>query len=176
MKGFVVVATLGLVLVASVPAFADDSLDPGYPSDSRFSALAPADTYFGRLRMSILGIRNAIRDVAIRVDAASEDDLPVLYHKLTLVEDALIDLKRRYPLDTWVPQLTLNLAQAYGKLPFGAAQARANDNLDGLIADYPDTDQALYAMDLRDARLRPRTAADNIPIEPVLPSYAVPSH
>ena len=31
--------------------------------------VAPADEYFGRLKMSILGIRNTIRDMGLKADA-----------------------------------------------------------------------------------------------------------
>lgn len=43
--------------------------------------LAPADEYFGRMRMSILGSR------------------------LALVDDALRDWRAHYPRDTWLPRM-----------------------------------------------------------------------
>jgi hypothetical protein len=135
--------------------------------------LAPADAYFGRFRMSVLGMRNAIRDVAVRIDRASSDDLPSLYHKLTMVEDAILDLKDQYPQDSWLPQLGLSLAQAFARMSFPGAQIHANDELDWVIAEYPTTNQAYYADGMRRARLAPVATMD-VPIEPTLPSYAVP--
>ncbi len=173
MKKFTVVATLTFTLLGTVCALADDRSDFGYSVDPRPSTLAPADSYFGRFRMSILGIRNSIKDVAARADGASFDDLMPLYHKLVMTEDALVDLRRLYPFDSWVPKLGLSIAQAFAKFPFEAAHVRANDNLDWIIADYPDTDQAYFASDLREASLRPRIST-TVPIEPTLPSYAIP--
>ncbi len=173
MKKFTVLATLSFTLLGTVCALADDQTDFGYAADPRPSTLAPADTYFGRFRMSILGIRNAIKDVALRTDGASFDDLLPLYHKLIMTEDALGELRRQYPLDSWVPKLGLSIAQAFAKFPFEAAHVRANDDLDWIIADYPDSDQAYFASDLRDAHRRPPVST-NVPIEPTLPSYAIP--
>jgi hypothetical protein len=141
--------------------------------DTPSSALAPADSYFGRFGMSVLGIRNAINDVTARIDAASSKELSALYYKLTMVNEAMLDLKTHYPRDSWLPDFGLRIAQAFARFPYHAAQIRANDTIDWIIADFPTTNQAFYASDLRRARLHP-ASIDNIPIEPILPSYAVP--
>jgi hypothetical protein len=141
-------------------------------SPIRATALAPADSYFGRFQMSVLGIRNSIKDISLRVDTGAAYDSSSLYHKLTMIEDALLDLKDRFPHDSWLPQLGLGLAQVFAKIPFPAAQVHANDELDWVVAEYPNTNQASYASDMLRLRLGPTTV--DVPIEPTLPSNAVP--
>jgi hypothetical protein len=175
MKKFALLLALGFAFLSAplwptIPARAQDA--PWFRS-LQVSELAPADAYFGRLRMSILGMRNAIKDVSLRIDGASADDLAMLYRKLSLVEGALLDLKDQYPQDSWLPQLGLSLAETFAKMPFAGAQVRANDDLEWVIAEYPTSDQALYAGSIRRARLAPAPTMD-IPIEPLLPGYAAP--
>src|SRR5579885_1361744 len=50
-----IVLALALALSFAAPAFAEPSAN-----------LAPADRYFGRLKMSILGVRNSIKDLSAR--------------------------------------------------------------------------------------------------------------
>ena len=104
---------------------------------------------------------------------ASCEDLSSLYHKLTMVEDAILDLKSQYPEDSWVPQFGLSLAHAFARMPFAGAQSRANDALGWLIAEYPNTDQAFYADRMHRTLWRPTEAMD-VPAEPRQPSYALP--
>lgn len=163
---------LFLFLLKATPAIADDSLDLTQHTTQR-NTLAPADSYFGQFSMSVLGIRNALHDVSALIDTAPPNNLSSLYHKLTMVEDAILDLKNHYPSDSWLPGFGLSIAQAFVRFPFGDAQVRANDTLDWVITDYPTSVQAFYAFRMMRARLHP-TVMDDIPIEPVLPIYAVP--
>jgi hypothetical protein len=67
-------------------------------------AKAPADEYFGRLKMSILGVRYVINVVDYRAENATDDDARDLCHKLMLTEDALRDWQAKYPDDAWIPR------------------------------------------------------------------------
>jgi hypothetical protein len=64
--------------------------------------VAPADEYFGRMKLSILGIGNIMHDTKLReaFDPAHASDN---YAKLALAEDALEDWAAKYPQDTWLP-------------------------------------------------------------------------
>jgi len=128
MKRILLAVLLGLSFAA--PAFADPSAN-----------LAPADRYFGRLKMSILGVRNALHDLSARADMHPED-AEHIYDKAVLVEDALHDWQRHFPRDPWIPKYTYSLAQLYGKLDMEDARVRKNDTLDWLIATYPDSEYA----------------------------------
>ncbi|HEY6233612.1 MAG TPA: hypothetical protein VIW69_00740 [Candidatus Elarobacter sp.] len=61
---------------------------------------APADEYFGRLKMSFLGINNTLHDAGITAGDHTTD--PSVVAKVALAEDALKDWEKRYPRD---PQL-----------------------------------------------------------------------
>ena len=103
--------------------------------------LAPADRYFGHLKMSILGMRNSLKDLSARADA-NPNEAEHIYDKAVLVEDALRDWQAHFPRDPWIPKYAYALAQLYGKLDLDDARVRKNDTLDWLIASYP---QSQYA-------------------------------
>jgi len=69
-----------------------------------FNASAPGDEYFGRLKLSYLGVDNTFKDQAISAGAYTTDQR--IISKLINADDALRDWQRKYPND---PQL----ARAY---------------------------------------------------------------
>lgn len=66
----------------------------------RFASSAPADEYFGRMKMSFLGINNTFRDAAISSGDHTTD--PNIVSKVAFADEALRDWAQRYPHD---PQL-----------------------------------------------------------------------
>lgn len=86
--------------------------------------LAPADEYFGRLRMSALAIRMRIGVLGRRYQArtASDDDL---LHDAGDLETAMHLWHDRYPSDTWLPPTAFHLAQLYAEIQTPAARSRA---------------------------------------------------
>ena len=110
------------------------------------SNLAPADRYFGRLKMSILGVRNSIKDLAARADTHPED-AEHIFDKAVLVEDALRDWHAHFPRDPWIPRYAYGLAQLYGKLDMDDARVRRNDTLDWLAATFPASEYAQLPRD-----------------------------
>jgi hypothetical protein len=133
MKGFM----LSLALVASiVPALA-----PAQAFAQPVNQLAPADRYFGQLQMSILGVRNSLHDLALRI-AARPEEADQVYGKTVLVEDALRDWSQKFPNDPWIPKYLYSLAELYRKIDTEDARVRKNDTLDWLIASYPTSDYA----------------------------------
>ena len=133
MKRMLLALTLAISFAA--PAFADAT-----------SNLAPADRYFGRLKMSILGVRNSIKDLAARADTHPED-AEHIFDKAVLVEDALRDWHAHFPRDPWIPRYAYSLAQLYGKLDMDDARVRRNDTLDWLIATFPESEYAQLPRD-----------------------------
>lgn len=82
------------------------------PSPAKSQA-APADEYFGQMKMSILGIRNELKTLTQRIDgdpAASESDI----HTAELVEDSLEQWAVKYPKDSWLPDACTKLETVYG--------------------------------------------------------------
>ena len=87
------------------------------------SGLAPADEYFGRMKMSILEIRNRLHDAAIRVgsDPAHAD---AQLGSFRWLEDAIEDWGNKYPQDTWLPGTMVALDRLYARLHSAGAHAQ----------------------------------------------------
>jgi len=64
--------------------------------------VAPADEYFGRMKLSILGIGNIMHDTKLR-EAYDPVHAADNFTKLAAAEDALEDWAAKYPEDTWLP-------------------------------------------------------------------------
>jgi hypothetical protein len=129
---------VGVVTIACVFAFmpvrapADPSTGSHY---STLSRMAPADEYFGRLKESILEIRNRLD----ALDARSDDQMlePGTQHELDDLQDAIRDWHRRYPNDPWLPRMMRRLERDYQRA--GAASTpEALELIAMLQNDYPD--------------------------------------
>jgi cyanate lyase len=112
-------------------------------------AKAPADEYFGRLKMSILGVRNVINVADYRADGATDNGARDLCHKLMLTEDALRDWQAKYPDDPWIPKFGYALVKVYEKIDAALHKESSNDasvhaiDLAGwLDRSYPDSEFA----------------------------------
>ena len=112
------------IAATALPAAADESADsidvtaPVVASapvnvNAHHGAKAPADEYFGKLKMSILGVRNLVVDIDARASNATEDVAGNFCHKLILAEDALRDWQAKYPDDTWVPKFGYAMLKDY---------------------------------------------------------------
>jgi hypothetical protein len=117
---------IGTVAAASTPAPASKpSPKPspsGKPSPKRTPGLskwqqhvnamlhasAPGDEYFGRMKMSYLGINNTFRDDLVRAGAYTTD--PKILSGINFADDALTAWARKYPND---PQLARSYFLAF---------------------------------------------------------------
>jgi hypothetical protein len=77
--------------------------------------VAPADEYFGRLKMSILGIRNTIKDQGLKIDIDPAKE-PDTRGAIALTEDAIRDWQHKYPCDSWLPTTIFALEHFYAKI------------------------------------------------------------
>jgi hypothetical protein len=148
------------IAATSLPAAADDA---GPPADAalpvvaaaplnaaaHYRAKAPADEYFGRLKLSILGVRNMIYDIDARADNAPEEVAANFCHKLILAEDALRDWHAKYPEDAWVPKFGYAMLKDYETIDSDmiadeshAASIHAIDLANWLGTVYPDSEFA----------------------------------
>jgi hypothetical protein len=98
--------------------------------------VAPADEYFGRLKMSILGIRNTIKDQGLRVDVDSTKANSTL-GTIALTEDAMHDWEHKYPCDSWLPSTIYALEHFYGKIHTAFGVRRVHYVYAWLRRDYP---------------------------------------
>jgi hypothetical protein len=99
--------------------------------------VAPADEYFGKLKLSILGIRNTIKDMGLKVDADQTHAVAIVMGSISLTEDAMRDWEKKYPRDTWIPPAILSLERLYAKVDSDEARARAKRAMAWLVRDYP---------------------------------------
>ena len=98
--------------------------------------VAPADEYFGKLKMSILGIRNTIKDQGLKIDY---DPLkaPSTLGAIALTEDAIHDWQHKYPCDTWLPGTLYALEHFYLKIHTDDGVKRVHATFAWLRRDYP---------------------------------------
>jgi hypothetical protein len=99
--------------------------------------VAPADEYFGRLKLSILGIRNTIKDMGLKADADPVHAVNSVMGSVGLCEDAMHDWEKKYPADTWIPPAILSLERLYAKVDSDEARAHAKVVMLWLVHDYP---------------------------------------
>lgn len=102
------------------------------------SDLAPADRYFGHMRLSPLGIRHTI--FSLKDDLHHGRRKPdAIAHDALEVQDALQDWSAQYPHDSWLPAALWNLAVLYEELPGSDARTHALAVLQKLRDDYAGT-------------------------------------
>jgi hypothetical protein len=107
------------------------------PSGARAHCkVAPADEYFGKLKMSILGIRNVIRDQGAKVDYYPEN-APATLGTMALTEDALHDWQRKYPCDSWLPGSIYALEHFYTKFHTADGATHVHAIFAWLRHDFP---------------------------------------
>jgi hypothetical protein len=99
---------------------------------------APADEYFGRLKMSILGVRSKVKDLGLDADVHPEHDAAILSTALW-VEDAMRDWSKKYPYDHWLPRYAYALETMYERIPGSEAAKRARRQLNYITAFFPQT-------------------------------------
>jgi hypothetical protein len=98
------------------------------PTKLTMADLAPADEYFGPMKLSILGIRNTIRDLGLKYDAdPSKGDATIA--SAAFAEKAIRDWQKRYPRDTQLPRNIYFLEHLYAKIqtPQGSQKTYATE-------------------------------------------------
>jgi len=103
----------------------------------KFNNAAPADRYFGRLKLSFLGINNTFRDASVSAGDHTAD--PAIATKIALADEALIDWAGHFPRD---PQLarTYYLAIDIDKrIWLKANQEEAWTYMNRIVARFPDS-------------------------------------
>jgi hypothetical protein len=130
---FRVLIVLALAALFALPAFADQRL-----------AVAPADEYFGRQKISTLGIDNMIRDTTQR-----ENFDPSLAYRLvgalSTAEDALEDWAAKYPHDSWIPKRAYLMSHLFWRMHTPEANAMANRCRTLLFKQFSHTRYAVLA-------------------------------
>ncbi len=143
------IACVSLVAVATTAAVSS-AAGPPHPAVPAKSApkkitavakapkcrVAPADEYFGKLKMSVLGIRNTIKDQGLKVDYYP-DKADMTLNAIALTEDALHDWQRKYPCDSWLPGSIYALEHFYAKLHTADGVKHVHATYAWLRHDFP---------------------------------------
>lgn len=79
-----------------------------------YNASAPGDEYFGRMKLSYLGIDNTFKDGVISAGAYTTD--PRVISKLNFADDALRTWASKYPNDPQLPRSYFLGVQVYRKV------------------------------------------------------------
>lgn len=137
LRAFVV----GLVAALLSTSFAD-----AQTAQTRHSSVAPADQYFGRYKLSVLGIANVIKDQRTRIETDPAAAVNA-FNSLLLVEDAIRDWERKYPADNWIPRDLYALELVYLRCPGQTGHDLAEHTESWLEHDYPATDYARNGRD-----------------------------
>lgn len=98
---------------------------------------APADEYFGRLKMSFLGMNNTFRDAAISSGEHTTD--PAIARRIALAEDALEAWAKKYPRDPQLARTYFLAMNAERKIWISPNQQRAWVYLNRLVELFPTT-------------------------------------
>lgn len=134
--------TIAVVTLITLIAFASPSSNgTAARGPVSVSDLAPADEYFGRARVSPLGIRHKI--FSLKDDLHHARSQPAsIQHDAETIEDALLDWTKRFPRDPWLPATAWNLAILYEELPGVDAQTHALALLRLVRDSYPESTYA----------------------------------
>jgi hypothetical protein len=98
--------------------------------------VAPADEYFGKLKMSILGIRNTIKDQGLKVDF-DPAGASSTFNAIALTEDAIRDWEHKYPCDSWIPGSIFALEHYYTKIHTADGVKHVHATFAWLRHDFP---------------------------------------
>jgi len=103
----------------------------------KFTHSAPGDEYFGRMKMSYLGIDNTFHDEAIRAGAYTTDS--GIISKVEFADDALVQWAHRYPGDPQLARSYFLAVGVYQKIYTVDAQNKAWAYMHVLVQKYPNT-------------------------------------
>jgi hypothetical protein len=95
---------------------------------------APADEYFGKLKLSFLGINNTFRDAAISSGDHTID--PQLVAKVGFADDALTDWASRYPRDPQLARTYYLAIQSQQRIWLKANQERAYVYMNRIVTQF----------------------------------------
>lgn len=111
--------------------------------------LAPADEYFGPLKMSVLGMRNVIHDLTIRYEPTWDADHHLansIMSTAVMTEASLHDWEHKYPGDDQLARTLYLLQHLYAKIETNDAQSKAKDCAKWLVSHYS---RSWYAKNMR---------------------------
>ena len=130
--------------------------------------VAPADEYFGHLKMSILGIRNTLKDLAQKAEY-NPSNPEQIFGSANFAEEALHEWEHKYPNDPWLAKSVAGLVHMYSRVPTASGRAKMHAALAWLQKRYGKTKSVIAAakaeVDAADqAAIAPAEAATALPV------------
>jgi hypothetical protein len=132
---------------------------PARAAAPKVKLLAPADEYFGPLKMSVLGMRNVIHDLTIRYEPTWDADHHLansIMGTAVMTEASLHDWEKKYPGDDQLARTLYLLQHLYAKIETNDAQSKAKDCAKWLVSRYS---RSWYAKNMRVMMNRPAPPA-----------------
>jgi hypothetical protein len=108
------------------------------------SKVAPLDEYFGKMKLSPLGVNNTIHDTNLHVNY-DKANAGHYYQALEWAEDALHDWARKYPQDTWLPGRAYYMSHVFWEMHTSEATAAAERCRTMLFKQFPKSRWAAMA-------------------------------
>jgi hypothetical protein len=127
-------SAFGLLGIASFLALTPASSHAASPP---LSALAPADTYFGRMKLSFIGINNTFQHAAI--EAGPHTTSSSIVNKVDFAMEALNDWQNRYPRDPHLARSYFLGELTFKKIWIQKYQDKAWAYMQRLVTVYPNT-------------------------------------
>ncbi|MDQ2680393.1 MAG: hypothetical protein M3Y21_05140 [Candidatus Eremiobacteraeota bacterium] len=105
--------------------------------DALLKASAPADEYFGRLKLSYIGINNTLHDEAIAAGPYTVNSNIIT--KVHFAEDALLDWQHKYPNDPQLARTFFLMATMQRKIYTADGQDKSWNYFHQLVNQFPNT-------------------------------------
>jgi TolA-binding protein len=122
------------------------------------SKVAPLDEYFGKMKLSPLGINNTIHDTNLHVNY-DKANAGHYYQALAWAEDALKDWAHKYPQDTWLPGRAYYMSHVFWEMHTAEATAAAENCRMLLFKQFPKSRWAAMAKHETQATVAPLDAS-----------------
>ncbi len=136
-----VALSLSVLLAGVRPTMADERSPSAVKASVPMAMLAPADRYFGPLKMSLLGISNAFV-LATRRQTGGDITADTM-GSLAQVELSIREWEQQFPKDPWISRAVFALHKTYTGYHDRAARVRAVDSAVWLISKYPASKEAV---------------------------------
>lgn len=135
----------GIAATGTAPAATAASKDPCASKPSKFQRMqceeytysAPGDEYFGRMKMSFLGINNTFHDTYIEAGPYTTNSN--LINKLNFADEALLAWSHRYPRDPQLARSFFLAIKTYKKVYTRVYQQKAWEYMHLLVSRFPTT-------------------------------------
>ena len=124
------------------------------PQAKPVSKVAPLDEYFGKMKLSPLGVNNTIHDTNLHVNY-DKANAGHYYQALEWAEDALHDWARKYPQDTWLPGRAYYMSHVFWEMHTAEATAAAERCRSLLFKQFPKSRWAAMAKHETQATVAP---------------------